>query len=99
MRGDSGVPLESLVQFVRLSYSCDQREVVEVLFDKLVQDTQVCVGVWARGHTGVCGCVVGGHTGVCGCVGVWVCGGWARRWVDVCTGCGCESSALPVGVR
>ena len=58
MRGDSSVPLESLVQFVRLSYSCDQREVVEVLADRLVQDTQVCVCVC------VWGCVCGWMCGV-----------------------------------
>ena len=61
VRGGNDIPLEGLVRFVRLSYTSDQREIVELLAERLVQDTQVCVCVCVQ----VCRCAVGVSAAVC----------------------------------
>ncbi len=41
VRHEHRVPLEALVAFVRVSFSADQREVVDLLAGRLIQETQV----------------------------------------------------------
>ena len=41
VRREHKVPLEALVTFVRVGYSADQREVVDLMAVRLIQETQV----------------------------------------------------------
>ena len=41
VKSGDGIPLDTVVLFVRLAYSYEQKDIVEMLVDRVIQETQV----------------------------------------------------------
>lgn len=41
VKAGHGIPLDTVVLFVRLAYSYEQKDIVEMLVDRVIQETQV----------------------------------------------------------
>ncbi len=70
--GSSIIPVEALVRFVRVAYSADQREVIELLANTLIQNTQVYIIISCYNALY--------QSGVCRCLSVLMLNHWGRDW-------------------